>query len=50
MSLVKEFWDFMKARKKFMLAPVIVVLVVLSGLLALAAGSQVLSPVLYMFF
>jgi hypothetical protein len=50
MSLAREFWDFMKARKKFMLAPIIAVLVVLSGLLALAAGSQVLSPVIYMFW
>ena len=25
MSLVREFWDFMKMRKKFWLAPVIVV-------------------------
>ena len=31
MSLIKEFWDFMKVRKKFWLAPILIVLVILSG-------------------
>ena len=31
MSLVGEFWDFMKVRKKFWLAPIIIVLVILSA-------------------
>jgi hypothetical protein len=47
MSLVKEFWEFTKERKKFWLAPIIIVLLILSGLLALAAGAGVLSPFLY---
>ncbi len=47
MSLVREFWDFMKMRKKFMLAPVIVILVALSGLIALAASSPVMSFFIY---
>jgi hypothetical protein len=50
MSLVREFWDFMKTRKKFMLAPVIVILVALSGLIALAASSPVISGLLYSIF
>jgi hypothetical protein len=50
MSLVKEFWEFTKERKKYTLAPIIGVMVVLSGLLALAAGSGVLSPVIYALF
>ena len=33
MGLVKEFWDFLKIRKKFWLAPILIVLVMLSGLL-----------------
>ena len=48
MNLVKEFWDFLKCRKKFWLAPILVVMVVLSTLIGIAATSQVLSPVLYM--
>ena len=31
MSLVREFWDFMKVRKKFWLAPILIVLVILVG-------------------
>jgi len=50
MYLVKELWDFLKIRKKFWLAPILVVMVVLSTLIGLAATSQVLSPVLYMFW
>jgi hypothetical protein len=47
MSLVKEFWGFMKARKKFWLAPVIVVLVVLSTFIYIAGAAPVLAPLLY---
>jgi hypothetical protein len=47
MSLVKEFWDFMKIRKKFWLAPIVIVLVILSGFIVLAASSPILSPFIY---
>jgi hypothetical protein len=50
MSLVKEFWDFMKMRKKFWLAPVIVVLVVLSAFIILASTSPVMAPLIYTLF
>tara|TARA_Y100000739_G_scaffold79661_1_gene67664 strand:+ start:404 stop:553 length:150 start_codon:yes stop_codon:yes gene_type:complete len=39
MSSIRDFWKFMKERKKFWLAPVIVVLVVLGFLLITASNS-----------
>ncbi len=49
MSLVRELWRFMKARKKYWLAPIIVVLVLLSALIALATSAPVLAPFIYPF-
>jgi hypothetical protein len=49
MSLVGEFWEFMKVRKKYWLAPIIIVLVVLSAALILAANAPVLMPFIYPF-
>ncbi|MFC1836891.1 DUF5989 family protein [Thermodesulfobacteriota bacterium] len=49
MYLVKEFWGFMKVRKKFWLAPILVVLVILSSLLVLAHAAPVLMPFIYPF-
>jgi len=49
MSLVREFWDFLKVRKKFWLAPIIVVLLILSAFIVLAATSPILSPIIYPF-
>jgi hypothetical protein len=39
MSLMRELWGFMKARKKFWLAPIVIVLVIMSGLLVLGANA-----------
>jgi hypothetical protein len=50
MSLIREFWDFMKVRKKFWLAPIIIVLVILSGFIILAASSPVAAPFIYTLF
>ncbi len=44
-----EFWSFLRARKKFWLLPIILVLVVLGGLLILAHGSAV-APFIYTIF
>ena len=41
LELLKDLWGFMKERKKFWLAPIIIVLVLLGGLLILAQGSAV---------
>lgn len=48
-DLLKDLWAFMKVRKKFWLAPVIIVLLLLGGLLVLAQGSAV-APFIYTLF
>jgi hypothetical protein len=49
LELLKDLWVFMRVRKKFWLAPVIVVMVLLGGLLVLAQGSAV-APFIYTLF
>jgi Family of unknown function (DUF5989) len=48
-DLLKDLWQFMRQRKKFWLAPVIVVMVLLGALLVLAQGSAV-APFIYTLF
>jgi hypothetical protein len=48
-SLVGEFWAFMRARKKWWLLPIIVVMVLVGALLVFAHGS-VLAPFIYTIF
>ena len=48
-QVVLEFWQFLKLNKKLWLAPVILILVLLGGLLVLVKGS-VLAPLLYPLF
>ena len=48
MGAVKELWAFMRVRKKFWLAPIIIALLVLGFLMFAAAQSGVLSPFIYM--
>ncbi|MDG2410393.1 DUF5989 family protein [Candidatus Marimicrobium litorale] len=48
-DLLKDLWGFMKERKKFWLAPVILILLLLGGLLVLAQGSAV-APFIYTLF
>lgn len=50
MSLIKELWDFMKVRKKFWLAPILIVLVILSGFVVLAASSPIFATLIYPLF
>ena len=45
----KDLWLFMREYKKFWLAPIIVVMVLLGGLLILAQGSAV-APFIYTLF
>ncbi len=47
MEFIKEMWAFLKVRKKFWLAPIIVVLVLLGALFILAANAGVVSPFVY---
>jgi hypothetical protein len=49
MSLLAEFWDFLKARKKFWLLPIFVVVVLVGGLVVLSQGSAV-APFIYTIF
>ena len=49
MSLFMELWRFMRARKKFWLLPILVVMSLLGGLLVLAQGSAV-APFIYTLF
>ena len=48
-SIIKELWTFLKARKKLWLAPIIIVMVLLGALLVLAQGS-VVAPFIYTLF
>jgi hypothetical protein len=49
MSFLIELWQFLRARKKFWLLPIILVMLVLGGLLILAQGSAV-APFIYTLF
>ncbi len=49
MEFLKDLWLFMKERKKFWLAPVIIVLLLLGFLIVLSSGSA-LAPFIYTLF
>ena len=49
MGFLKEMWAFLRMRKKLWLAPIIIVMALLSGLLVLAQGS-VVAPFIYTLF
>jgi hypothetical protein len=48
-AFIKELWAFLRVRKKLWLAPIIIIMVLLGGLLVLAQGS-VLAPFIYTLF
>lgn len=48
-GLMGELWAFMKARKKFWLLPIIIIMVLVGALLVFAQGS-VLAPFIYTIF
>jgi hypothetical protein len=48
-DFLKELWSFMKARKKFWLLPIIIILLLLGVLLIFAQGSAV-APFIYTLF
>ena len=48
-DLLKDLWGFLKVRKKFWLAPIILVLVLLGALIVLSQGSAV-APFIYTLF
>jgi len=49
MSFLKEFWDFLKFRKKYWLLPIIIILLLFGGLIILSQGSAV-APFIYTIF
>lgn len=48
-SFLGELWEFMRERKKFWLAPIIIMLLLLGGLIILTEGSAV-APFIYTLF
>ena len=49
MSILRELWQFLRARKKYWLVHVIIAALVVGGLLVLAQGSA-LAPFIYTIF
>ena len=49
LDLLKDLWDFLRIRKKFWLAPIILVLLLLGALIVLSQGSAV-APFIYTLF
>ena len=49
MGFIKEFWEFLKVRKKFWLLPILIFLVLFGGLIILSQGSAV-APFIYAIF
>jgi len=49
MEFIREFWAFLRVRKKIWLAPIIIIMVVLGGLIILTEGT-VVAPFVYTLF
>jgi|TARA_B100000745_G_C20035040_1_gene352516 hypothetical protein len=49
MWFLKEFWDFLKERKKYWLFPILFVLLIFGGLIILSQGSAI-APFIYTIF
>ena len=49
MDFLKEFWEFLKVRKKYWMLPILLVLVLFGGLIVLSQGSAV-APFIYTIF
>jgi hypothetical protein len=49
MDFLKDLWSFMKERKKFWLAPIIFILLLL-GVLIIFGGGSALAPFIYTLF
>ena len=48
-SFVREFWAFLRARKKFWLVPILMVIAIFGGLIVFSEGSAV-APFIYTIF
>jgi hypothetical protein len=49
LSILSEFWSFLKVRKKWWLAPIVIILLLLGALIVLTEGSAV-APFIYTIF
>jgi hypothetical protein len=49
LDFLKDLWDFMKVRKKFWMAPIIIVMLLLGALIVLSQGSAI-APFIYTLF
>ena len=49
LDLLQDLWAFMRTRKKFWLAPIIIVMLLLGALIVLAQGSAI-APFIYTLF
>lgn len=49
LSFVKEFWLFIRTRKKYWLVPILIMMMILGALIVLAQGSAV-APFIYTLF
>ena len=48
-EIIKEFWQFLRVRKKWWLTPIVIFLVLLGALIILSEGSAV-APFIYTLF
>ncbi|MBU0468368.1 MAG: hypothetical protein KKD07_02865 [Candidatus Omnitrophica bacterium] len=48
-SIIKEFWEFLKVRKRYWLAPILIILALLSILIVFSQSSAV-APFIYTLF
>ena len=49
MEFLKEFWEFIRIRKKYWLLPILILLVIFGGLIILTQGTAV-APFVYTIF
>jgi hypothetical protein len=49
LDFLKDLWGFMRTRKKFWLAPIIIIMLLLGALIVLTQGSAV-APFIYTLF
>lgn len=49
LELLQDLWAFMRVRKKFWMAPIVLAMLLLGGLLVFAEGS-VIAPFIYTLF
>ena len=49
LNMILEFWDFLKTRKKWWLAPIVIIMLLMGSLILLTEGSAV-APFIYTLF